>query len=190
MNLTIIDKIISIIKYTFSSFLSIEMFIMCLLLFCILIFSLKKNNKFAQMIIVGIFIGFLIGITISYSIYVSSCIDSFFKEILNYIYFPSTVVYFIIIVFVTIMLFYTVFSNKLNNFKKIINYIFFSILYYLFFSFIALSTIDGIDLINVVDLYKNNTILSIVQISNFILLIWIIYTCFYHLFIYFRKNYD
>ena len=104
MNLSLIEKLSVIFKYTFSSFLSIEMFIFSLLLFCILVYSVKVNNHFIQMISIGIYIGFVIGIIISYTSYVQTSFNSFTKAILNYIYFPSTVVYFFIIVFVTIFI--------------------------------------------------------------------------------------
>ena len=109
---------------------------------------------------------------------------------MNYVYFPSTVVYFFIILFVTIVMLKTVFSEKMTSFKKGVNYFFFSILYFLFMSFMALASYDGIDLINVVDLYKNEVILAIVQISNLLLVVWLIFTMFYELFKYFQKKYD
>ena len=190
MNLSLLGKIGIIFKYIFSSFLSIEMFIFSLLLFIILIINLKKNNHIVQMVAIGIYIGFVIGILISYSTYVHTCVDSFVKEIMNYIYFPSTIVYFFIIIFVTVMILYTLFSNKLSMFKKIFNYLFFSILYFFFMSFVALSAYDGVDLVNIEVLYQNETILSLVQISNFILLIWLLFTGFYHLYLIFKKKYD
>ena len=190
MNLSILDKIVTVFKYTFSSFLSIELFIFSILLFIILIFNFKKKNKYIQLIIIGIYIGFLLGIALSYSIYVKSCIDSLVKVIMNYIYFPSTIMYFFIIVLVTGLLFYTVFSKKVTDFKKIFNFTVFSVLYYFFTSFIALATRDGVDLLDVVTLYKNDIILSIVQISNCILLIWLLFTAFYYLFRFFKKKFD
>ena len=190
MNLSFLEKFILIIKYIFSSFLSIEMFILSFLLFIILIFNLKRNNQIIQMIAIGVYIGFVIGILISYTSYVTTSVDSFVKEIMNYIYFPSTVVYFFFMVFVTIMILYTLFSRRLTTFKKIFNYSFFSILYFFFMSFIALASADGVDLMDVTKLYENEIILSLVQISNFILLIWLIYTGFYHLYKRFKKNFD
>ncbi len=190
MNLSIIDKLVTVFKYIFSSFLSIELFILSITLFAFLIFNFKKKNKYVQILIIGIYVGFLLGIVISYSMYVKGCIDSFVKAIMNYIYFPSTIMYFFIILLVTGLLFYTVFSKKLSDFKKIFNYSIFSILYYFFTSFVALAAQDGVDLINVTDLYKNDTILSIVQVSNFILLIWLIFTGFYYLYKYFKKRFD
>ena len=190
MNLSLLGKFNIIFKYIFSSFLSIEMFILSLLLFLILIVNLKRNNRLVQMIAIGIYIGFVIGILISYTTYVKTCVNSFVKAIMNYIYFPSTVVYFFIIVFVTVMILWTLFSKKITQFKKVINYLFFSVLYFFFMSFIALAAYDGVDLMDVSKLYQNDTILSFVQISNFILLIWSIFTGFYWLYKYLRKKYD
>lgn len=190
MNLSLIEKLGVIFKYTFSSFLSIEMFIFSLLLFCILVYSVRANNHFIQMISIGIYIGFVIGIIISYTSYVQTSFNSFTKAILNYIYFPSTVAYFFIIVFVTILILYTLFSKNITNIKKIFNYLFFSIMYFFFMTFMALSAFDGVDLMEITELYKNDTILSIVQISNLLLVIWLVVTGFYYLYRYFKKRFD
>ncbi len=190
MNLSLLEKFGIIFKYIFSSFLSIEMFILSLLLFIILIINLKRDNELVQMIAIGIYVGFIIGILISYSTYVKTCVNSFVKAIMNYICFPSTIVYFFIIIFVTGMILYTLFSKQLTIFKKIINYAFFSILYFFFMSFVALAAYDSVDLVEVSVLYQNETILSLVQISNLILLIWLIFTGFYHLFKFFKRRYD
>ncbi len=189
MNLSFLEKFNIIFKYIFSSFLSIEMFMLSLLLFVILVVNLKRKNHFVERLSIGIYIGFLIGILISYTTYVKTCVHSFAKDIMNYIYFPSTVVYFFIIAFVTVMILWTLFSKKMTMFKKIFNYFFFSILYFLFMSFIALAAYDGVDLIDISKLYQNNTILCFVQISNFILLLWLLFTGFYHLYCFLKKKY-
>ena len=190
MNLSLLEKLKVIFQYIFSSFLSIEMFLLSLLLFVILIVNLKRNNRIVQMVAIGIYLGFVIGILISYTSYVQTCFDSFVKEIMNYIYFPSTVVYFFIILFVSIMILWTLFSKKLTQFKKIFNYFFFSVLYFFFMSFISLAAYDGVDLLDISVLYQNNTILSFVQVSNLILLIWLFFTGFYWLYKYFKKKFD
>ena len=85
---------------------------------------------------------------------------------------------------------YTLFSKKITKFKKILNYFFFSSLYFFFMSFVSLAAYDKVDLLDITKLYENNLILSIVQISNFILVIWIIITGFYWLYRYFHNKYD
>ena len=190
MNLSLIGRLRVIFKYISSSYLSIETLLLSLLLFLILVVNLKRDNKMVQMIAIGVYIGFIIGILISYGSYVQTCFDSFVKAIMNYIYFPSTIVYFFIIIFVTVMILWTLFSKKISKLKKIINYLFFSILYYFFMSFIALAAYDNVDLVNTSVLYQNDTILSLVQMSNFLLVVWLVFTGFYWLYKYFQKKYD
>ena len=190
MDLNLIGKLGTIFKFIFSSFLSVEMLLISLLLLIILIVNLKQQNKTFQFVALAIYLGFVLGIMISYTTYVKTCIDSFFKAVLNYFYFPSTITYFFIIIFVTIMIIYTIFSNKMTNFKKAFNFTCFSIIYFFFMSFISLAAYDGVDIANVSLLYQNNVILSLVQISNLILFIWILFTSFYHLLNYYKKKYD
>jgi hypothetical protein len=190
MNLSLIEKFGTIFKFLFSSFLSIEMLILTFLLFFILVYNLKNDNKIVQLVTVGTYIGFIIGIVISYTTYVKTCVNSFVKTVMNYIYFPSTIAYFFIIIFVTVMMIFTLFNKKLPKFKKIINFAIFSIMYFFFMSFIALATYDMVDLMDTSLLYENNVILSLVQVSNFILVIWILFTGFYHLYRYFKRKYD
>ena len=190
MNLSLLGKLGVIFKYIFSSFLSIEMFVISLLLFVILIYNLKKNNRMVQIIAIGVYLGFVLGIFISYTTYVKSSFDSFVEWIMNYIYFPSTIVYFFIMVFVTILMLYTLFSKKLKIFKKIVNYSIFSILYFFFMSFLSLCAYNSYDLLEITTLYENETILSLVQISNLLLFIWLIFTGFYHLYGFYKKKFD
>ena len=189
MNLSFFEKLRLVFQYAFSSFLSIEMFMLSLLLFIILTVNLKRKNHLIERLAVGVYIGFLVGVLISYTTYVKTCVHSFAKVIMNYVYFPSTVVYFFIIVFVTGMVLWTLFSKKMTMFKKIFNYFFFGVLYFLFMSFVAMAAYDGVDLIDTAKLYQNNNILCFVQMSNFILLIWLVFTLFYHLFLLFKKKY-
>lgn len=190
MNLSLIGKLGVIFKYMFSSFLSIELFIISLLLFAILIYNLKKKNTVVQVVSVGVFLGFILGLFISYTNYVEMSFNSFVKAIMNYIYFPSTIVYFFIMIFVTGALLYTIFSKKLWIGKRIINYAVFCILYFFFMSFLSLAAYNAFDLMDMNALYSNDTILSLVQISNLLLFVWMIFTGFYYLYQFYKKKFD
>ena len=190
MHFNWIEKFGLIFRYLISSFLSLEMFLFSFLFLAILIVNVKRKNKYVDVLSVCIFLGFVLGIILSNYEYVCLCMNGFVKKILNYVYFPSTLVYFFIIIFVTFMLIYTIFSQKLTAFKKIVNYTFFSILYFFFMSFVVISAYQGIDLSDVVHIYQNDTILAIVQVSNLLLVIWIVYTAFYYLYCYFKRKFD
>ena len=82
MNLSLIGKFELIFKYIFSSYLSLEIFIISLLLLIILILNQRKNNFITQLVAVSIFLGFIVGIFISYTTYVKTCLNSFVKAVM------------------------------------------------------------------------------------------------------------
>ena len=84
----------------------------------------------------------------------------------------------------------TLFSKKMSDVKRIINYVCFSILYFLFMSFIVLCVYSGVDIYDTVSLYQNDIILSIVQISNLLFLGWLLITLFYELYQFYKRKFD
>ena len=190
LNSSFFDKIGLVLKYMFSSIITVELFIFSVLLFILLIINLKRKSTVINIAFAAIFLGLLFSVIVSYSGYVKLCFKSLIKGIMQYIYFPSTIVYFFIILFVSCMLIYTIFSKKLTKFKRVFNYSIFSFIYLLFMLFITLSASNGINLSNMKELYLNDTILSLIQMSNFLLFFWIIYTLFYKLYIYYKKKFD
>ena len=190
MNLTFFDKLAVIFKYTFSSFLSIELLIFSILLFVILIINMKRKEKIVTFSAIGIYLGLLIGTMIAYNEYVFACIKQFFKSIIEFVCFPSTVAFFFTMGIITIIMVYTLFSKKLSNLKKVINYLIFSIIYFLFMSFIAVTAYSDINLESNIALYTNDYVIAIVQASNLLLVIWCVFTLFYRLYLYFKKKYD
>ena len=190
MDASFIKKIIGIFKYIFSSATTIELFIFSILLSSLLILNLSRKNKIINIGFIGIYLGLFLGIFISYFDYVRLCFRLFIKSIMKYYYFPSTIVYFFIILFSTIMLLYSVFSKKLAKSKKIFNYITFNIVFFLFMLFVTEAASRAIELNDMKALYTDNNVLFLVQISNLILLIWIIVTMFYRLYLYYKKKFD
>lgn len=190
MFMSFLEKLQVIFRYTFSSFLEIELFILTLLFFILLSLNIKHKKKIINyfcIAIVFIFIGTVMFLNNDYTIY---CIDFLLKGIMEYIYFPSTVIYFFIVLLVTLFIIFTVISSKLTLFKRVINYLCFGMIYFLFFSFIGEIIRSGVDLADKVQLYTNDLILAVVQISNFIFIGWVIYTFFWYLFRYFKRKYN
>ena len=190
MKASLFKKILGIFKYIFSSATTVELFIFSLLLITLLIINIKRKNKIINISFIGIYLGLFLVIFISYFDYVSLCIRLFIKGIMKYYYFPSTIVYFFIILFSVIMILYSVFSKKLSNKKKIFNYLICNSIFFLFMLFVTEAASKGIELNDMKALYTNNNVLYLVQISNLLLLIWILVTMFYRLYLYFKKKFD
>lgn len=190
MAVSFMEKIDLVFRNTFSSFLGIETLAIALLLFLFLILNISRKSKVVKVGIFLIIIGFLFGVAYlnrSYTIY---SIDYLIKVVMNYIYFPSTLVYFIIIVLSAIFIISSNFSKKMPPLKKWLDAIFFSIIYFLFFNFIIVVFNNKLDLTDKVGLYADKTVLSIIQLSNLFFVVWLIVLLFYKLYDYFKTRYD
>ena len=90
MEMTVIDKLLLIVKYITSSFMGIELYLLSLLLFLFTILNIKKNNKVVKIVSIILCVGFLIGLMIAiFSIYDSVL---FYHIFYNYsIYFYNTI---------------------------------------------------------------------------------------------------
>lgn len=180
MELTIFDKIATMIKYIFSSFMGIELLLLSLLLFIFTLLNIKKNNKIVKIISIILCIAFLIGLVIAYHDYAMYCIDSFITFLLSNIYFPSMVVYFFIMILVTIAIVVTILSKKMSISKKIVNSVVLAIMYLCFMCVAAIALTENLDLSVASNLYKNDTLLSFIQVSDMIFFFWCEYTILYY----------
>ena len=98
--------------------------------------------------------------------------------------------YFVIIIFTTIYLIYSVYTEKMSMKKKIFNYIVSFILFVFFVGLFSYIISNGIELSVDYSIYKDKYILSFIQISNLIFLLWIIILMILKLYNYFKKKYD
>ena len=190
MELGFLEKMKIIFKLLFSSFMSIEFLIFFLLLFLLLIFNIKIKNKIVPIALSVVCISLMLSFMIGFSSYTITCVDSFIMKVMDYYYFPSTVVFFFICLFMIGVFIYTLFSKKLNTLKKVINYLC-SIVVFLFFSlFTCIAIVNKLDLADQIALYENKQIITVVQVSNLVVLFWIIVTVFYYLYLFFKKKFD
>lgn len=190
MYLSIIDKIILVMKYFLSSFLGIEMFIASLIIFLFLIFNLKYDNSIVKIGISILLVAIMLFISGGFHTYAKDSINSFIKLIMNYYYFPSLALYYIIALISIVILICTLINDKISNIKRCINYIFLSLFFMFFIGLISYLIKNKIRLVLDYSLYQDDLILSFVQISNFIFLIWIIITIFWYLYRYFKRKFD
>ena len=190
MDLGLFDKMKIIFQLLFSSFISIEIVLFFLLLFLLLVFNVKIKNKLVPIILSIFLVIGIIGFCFVFSSYAITCLDSFIMKIMDYYYFPSTIVYFFIFLFMVSVCFITMFSKKMKPMKKVFNYCCSIIVFLLFSMFIVLAVYSKIDFADTVALYQNNQVLTLVQVSNLIVLFWFVVSCFYYLYLFFKKKFD
>ena len=190
MELGLFSKMKIILQMLFSSFMSIELVLFFLLFLLLLIFNIKIKNKIVPMVLSVFSIVGILSFVLYFPSYTLTCIDSFIMKVMDYYYFPSTVVYFFIVVFMIIVCIFTMFSRNMGNIKKGFNYCCSTFVFLLFSMFISLIIQGSLDMADPVALYQNKQILSIVQLSNLVVLFWFIVSFFYNLYLFFRRKFD
>lgn len=190
MTLNVFEKISFVFQSLFSSFMSIELLIIGVLLFVFLFMNIKKEERIVKLFAIFLYLLFFFLICMFYSDYTKQSIDGVIKYIMHYIYFPSLAMYFMIMVFVTIAIIYTMFSKRLTLFIKRVNIITFSILYIFYIQVIGQVADNRVYFTTDVAIYKNETILALVQVSNLLLFVWIIFIGFYLFYLYCKKKVD
>ena len=190
MEMTFFDKLALVIKYILSSFMTIEISILCLLLFVFIFLNLKTNDKKVKIATIFCFLIFIAVIIVCYSNYVSASFKVLTKSILHYIYFPSMAAYFFMIVLVTAGLIYSIVSKKLNKKIKVLNIVVACLEYLLFVLVISVCVTNNINLKTDEMIYQNNNILALVQTSNVILFFYFEIIILYKLYGFFKKKFD
>lgn len=190
MAVSFMEKFDLVFRNTFSSFLGIETLAIALLLFLFLVLNISRKSTVVKVGMFLIIVGFLFGVAYLNRSYTIFSIDYLIKVVMNYIYFPSTLVYFIIIVLSAVFIISSNFSKRMPPLKKWLDAIFFTVIYFLFFNFIIIVFNNKLDLTDKVGLYADKTVLSIIQLSNLFFVAWLIVLLFYKLYDYFKNNYD
>ena len=190
IDLTLFQKLKLIFKYFFSSFMPIELLIIVLCVFLFLFFNLKRNKTVVNIFIPIIILLFLAFMAMGFHEYTKSAFEEVIKMIMHYYYFPSMTFYFVIIIFTTIYLIRTVYTEKVSKRFKIFNYSFSFILFSLFVGLFSYVISNKIGLSIDYSIYKDQYILSFIQISNLVFIIWLFIIGIIKLYKYFKKKYD
>lgn len=190
MELGLFSKMKIIVKMLFSSFMSIELVLFFLLFLLLLVFNIKIKNKIVPIVLSIFSIVGMLSFIFYFSSYTLTCVDSFIMKVMDYYYFPSTVVYFFIFVFMIIVCIFTMFSRNMRSIKKVLNYCCSTFVFLLFSMFVNLTIQGNLDMADPVLLYQNKQILSIVQLSNLVVLFWFVVSFFYYLYLFFRRKFD
>ncbi len=190
IDLSIFDKIKIVSKYFFSSFMSIELIIIVICIFLFLFFNLKQDKKIVNIFVPITILLFIAFMAMGFHEYTVAAIDEVIKLIMHYYYFPSMSFYFVIMIVTTIYLIYSVYTEKMSRRKKIYNYIMSFIMFIFFVGLFSYTISNHIGLSTDYSIYKNKYILSFVQLSNLIFVLWMFSLLVMKLYNYFKKKYD
>ena len=187
MDLNFIDKLTTIFKLPFSSFLMIEIFIIFILTFIFVVYNEKRQNKKVKYIFTGLIIFFICLLSFYFSEDMLLVLTEIIKTIMRCFYFPNIIFYILSVIISLIILIYHIINNNLSLKNKLITYILTFTHLLLFTYFITLAINNNIDLTDTANIYENDAMFIITLASQLIFIILITYKLICH-FYYIRKE--
>ena len=179
--LSLITKLQTVFDVITSS--NLYLMILALVVFLTLIFITTNgsNRKQSRRAYILIYLAGFIFIAVQYGSSFLTLLDYAINEVFITYYFPNIVVYILMLIITNIVLWKTIFNDKIDKKLKIINSTAFALITYLFI--LAISTISRLNLnvFNITELYSSNDVRSILELSTLIFTFWIIVLVIYHL---------
>ena len=179
--LSLITKLQTVFDLVISRNLYLMILALIVIITIVLITTNGSNRKQSKRTYILLYLAGFIFIGVEYGKDILTLIDYAINEVFITYYFPNIVIYLIMLVITNIVLFKTIFSDKVDFKLKVINSIAFSIIMYLFILAISLINNLELDVFNITELYSSNDVRSVLELSMFIFVFWIVVLTVYYL---------
>ena len=140
-----------------------------------------SNRKQSKRTYILLYLAGFIFIALEYGSNFMTLVDYAINEVFITYYFPNIVIYLIMLIITNVVLFKTIFSNKADFKLKVINSAAFAIIMYLFILAISQIATLNLDDFNITELYSSNAVRSLLELSMFIFVFWMVVLIVYHL---------
>lgn len=173
------------IKTVFNLILTAPYFIL-LLVFAIIVYYLlfqstktTKNQK--NFIYASLYGLILLAVIIKYNKEIISLLDYLIDNIFIIFYFPNLAAYAVMIIIINVILLSSIFSKKMSITVRKLNIAAYCLMTYLLFIVMDLISKNNLDIYLNTTLYANKEVMSVIQISNIIFIVWLIAIVIYKL---------
>lgn len=180
MDLSMTRQLLTFITLPFQSFLTIEIFLIFVIILIFLLYNEKRQNKKVKISLSALILFFLSLLIFYFFDDIKTVFGEIIKMLMRCFYFPNIIFYIFTVIISFIMLIYTIFKEKMTKLNKIITYIFTLIHLFLFTNFISLAITNNISLIDEANIYQHDNMFVIVLFSQIIFILLIIYKVIYH----------
>ena len=179
--LSLITKLQTVFNVITSS--NLYLMILALIVFLTLIFITTNgsNRKQSRRAYILIYLAGFIFLAVQYGNSFLTLLDYAINEVFITYYFPNIVIYILMLLITNIILWKTIFNDRIDKKLKIINSTAFALIVYLFI--LAIATINklNLDVFNITELYSSNDVRSIMELSTLIFTFWIVILIIYYL---------
>lgn len=179
--LSLITKLQTVFDLITSKNLYLMILALIIILTIIFITTNGSNRKQSKKTYILLYLAGFIFIVFQYGSSFMTLLDYAINEVFITYYFPNIVIYLLMLIITNVVLFKTIFSNKADFKLKVINSSAFAIIMYLFI--LAISQVNSLDLdvFNITELYSSNAVRSLLELSMFIFVFWMVVLGIYYL---------
>ena len=179
--LSLITKLQTVFEVITSKNLYLMILVVIAFLTLLFITTNGSNRKQSKRAYILLYLAGFIFLAVQYGSSFLALLDYAINEVFITYYFPNIVIYIIMLIVTNIVLWKTIFNDKIDKKLKIINSFAFAIITYLFI--LAISTINTLELnvFNITELYSSNDVRSLLELSTFVFTFWIVILVIYYL---------
>lgn len=180
-DLSLITKLQTVFDLITSRNLYLMILVLIVFLTILFITTNGSNRKQSKKAYILLYLAGFIFIAFQYGSSILTLIDYAINEVFITYYFPNIVIYLIMLITTNVILWKTIFNDKVNFKLKVINSTAFAIIMYLFI--LAVSSINNLnlDVFNITELYSSNQVRSLLELSMFVFVFWVIVLLIYYL---------
>lgn len=173
LQLTLLEKLKILLDLILASPFFIFLLIFTILVFVILLDSKNYKKRQVQRYIFGIYLLVFIAVIIKHHSSFLSILDYLMNNVFVIFYFPNIAIYAAMIIIINIIMLKSIFSKK-DKVIRTLNMASYSLIMYLMLLVVYTITTENIDVYNELSMYTNSTILTLVELSNIIFVIWMV----------------
>lgn len=179
--LSLVTKLQTVFEVITSKNLYLMILVVIAFLTLLFITTNGSNRKQSKRAYILLYLAGFIFLAVQYGSSFLALLDYAINEVFITYYFPNIVIYIIMLIVTNIVLWKTIFNDKIDKKLKAINSLAFAIITYLFI--LAISTINTLELnvFNITELYSSNDVRSLLELSTLVFTFWIIILVIYYL---------
>jgi len=174
LSYTFLDRIKILFDLIISSPFFISIVVIFLLTTFILLLYGRLKNKILKYIVAFGYLLIAALILIKYGSSILNLSDSLVDQVFSFLYFPNLIAYICMIIISILIIVYTFVNKKTSFFIKTLNIIFFVFIIILFILTLDVILKYNINIYEKIEVFNNETIVILIQMSTFIFAIWTI----------------
>ena len=172
--ISLFEQFIKFGELLLSNPLYLGLFIIFVLLFLFQFLNVKRRNVVVQIFVSVLFLGLMAFVILGYRESIFIGLDYLIERLVLNLYFPSFIIYMIVILFSYLIFVYTTFHKKFSSIVKKINTGFFTFIQFLFCVFLIIVITEKIDISSRIAMYQSQDLTMVLQMSMILFLLWLL----------------